>query len=145
MIEIDRPAALESHDRPMSSISIESNLPDRAIGGDRDGASGYRAGASRGTRAQSRVVRGVALIGKRTLYWLPVLGPLVLFGQIALLGLRPAVCERARLADAELALETRYRADAAEHDLISSNLRARQDPIFLERQRRWLRVAAPAR
>jgi hypothetical protein len=137
MTEIDRSAALESHDRSMSSLSIKGNSPDRAIDSDRDGA-------NRGARSPSRFVRGVALAGKRTLYWLPVLGPLVLFGQIALLGLRPAVCERARLADAELALETRYRADVAEHDLISSNLRARQDPIFLERQRRWLRVAAPA-
>jgi hypothetical protein len=74
-----------------------------------------------------------------------VLGPLVLFGQIALLGLRPALCERARLSEAEVALEERYRADAAEHDRITANLRARRDPIFLERQRRRLRVVAPAR
>jgi len=79
------------------------------------------------------------------LYWLPVLGPLALFGQISLLGLRPALCERARLSEAEVALETRYRTDLAEHDAIAANLRARRDPIFLERQRRWLEIAAPAR
>jgi hypothetical protein len=79
------------------------------------------------------------------LYWLPVLGPLALFGQISLLGLRPALCERERLAEAEVALEARYRADLTEHDAIAANLRARRDPIFLERQRRWLEVAAPAR
>jgi hypothetical protein len=85
-----------------------------------------------------------ALFG-RGLYWLPVFAPMLLFGQVALLGLRPALCERARLSAAETALEERYRADAAQHEIIRANLRARQDPIFLERQRRWLRVARPAR
>jgi hypothetical protein len=98
--------------------------------------------ASSSSAASARSPRS---IGGRVLYWLPVLGPLALFGQISLLGLRPALCERERLAEAEVALEARYRADLTEHDAIAANLRARRDPIFLERQRRWLEVAAPAR
>lgn len=97
------------------------------------------------TRAPSRFRSRLCSIGARGLYWLPVFAPMVLFGEIALLGLRPALCERARLDEAEVALQDRYQKDALQHEVIRANLRARQDPIFLERQRRWLRLAAPAR
>jgi hypothetical protein len=90
------------------------------------------------THAALQVVR-------RAAYWLPVFAPMVIFAQVALLGLRPALCERTRLEQAELALRERYERDAAQHEVIRANLRARQDPIFLERQRRWLCVAEPAR
>ena len=76
---------------------------------------------------------------------LPVLAPLVLFGQIAFLGLRPAICESARLADARVALEQRFREDVSQHDELVQALRARCDPMYLERQRRWLRIAPPPR
>jgi len=104
-----------------------------------------RVAAKGSAGARTRIAASVTALGTRSLYWLPVIAPLVLFAQIAWLGLRPALCERARLAEAETALETRYRADVAEHDVIRANLRARRDPIFLERQRRWLQAAAPAR
>jgi hypothetical protein len=69
----------------------------------------------------------------------------VLFGQFAFLGLRPAICESARLADARVALEQRYEQDMSQHAVLARELRARCDPMYLERQRRWLRLAPPPR
>jgi len=96
-------------------------------------------------RTKRSVGRALAHVLQRGVYWTPVFAPMVLFGQVALLGLRPALCERARLAESETALRERYERDAAQHEVIRANLRARQDPIFLERQRRWLCVAEPPR
>lgn len=61
---------------------------------------------------------------------------MVLFAQVAFLGLRPALCERRRLAEAEAMLEARHKQDLVLHDAVATALRARSDPIFLERQRR---------
>ena len=73
---------------------------------------------------------------ERTLHWLPVLATMILFTQVTLLGLRPALCEHRRLAEAEIALRARWERDVELRDRISANLRAREDPIFVERQRR---------
>jgi hypothetical protein len=100
---------------------------------------------TRAARTKRCVGRAAAHVVQRGAYWMPVFAPMVLFGQVALLGLRPALCERARLAESETALRERYERDAAQHEVIRANLRARQDPIFLERQRRWLCVAEPPR
>jgi len=75
-------------------------------------------------------------LGERALHWLPVFATMVLFTQVTLLGLRPALCEHRRLAEAELALRARWERDVELRDRIEANLRARSDPIFLERQRR---------
>jgi hypothetical protein len=72
----------------------------------------------------------------RLAYWSPVLVCMVLFAQVSFLGLRPAMCERKRLADAESTLEARHQQDLVVHDAVATALRARSDPIFLERQRR---------
>ena len=73
---------------------------------------------------------------RRSLYWLPVLAVMVLFAQVAFLGLRPALCEMERLARAETVLDERHARDMALRERIFANLLARNDPIFLERQRR---------
>lgn len=81
-------------------------------------------------------------IGSRVVYWCPVLVPMVLFAQISFLGLRPALCESRRLAAAETTLHARHDRDVQLAVEIFAHWRARQDPIFLERQRR-LRERAP--
>ena len=80
-------------------------------------------------------------------YWLPVLVALAVFGQVALLGLRPALTEERRLADATTVLLDRQSVALEESSRLSRLLRAQQDPVFLERERRDQRVDpdAPAR
>lgn len=75
-------------------------------------------------------------VASRLLYWLPVGAVLVLFGQVALLGLRPALSERSRLAQAEIVLNERHRRDLELSQEIAAQLAARYDPVFIERQRR---------
>jgi hypothetical protein len=75
-------------------------------------------------------------------YWSPVFVCMTLFAQVAFLGLRPAVCEKRRLAEAAVQLGARHDRDVALRDAVAVELRARGDPIFLERQRR-LRLQGP--
>lgn len=81
-------------------------------------------------------------VGSRVVYWCPVLVPMVLFAQVSFLGLRPALCESRRLDAAETTLHARHERDTQLAVEIFAHWRARQDPIFLERQRR-LRERAP--
>lgn len=74
-------------------------------------------------------------------YWLPVLLPLLLFAQLALLGLRPALSESARLAAAEERLVHEFESELARSQTIGAVLRAQADPIYLERERRALLAA----
>jgi hypothetical protein len=60
----------------------------------------------------------------------------VLFAQVAFLGLRPAMAEARRLAEAEMMLHERHARAVAENAAVSAQIVARQDPIFRERQRR---------
>ncbi|MCY2958647.1 MAG: hypothetical protein NTY35_00620 [Planctomycetota bacterium] len=83
-------------------------------------------------------------LGARLVYWTPVLASLALFAQVAFLGLRPALSEARRLAVASDVLEARWSRDRGLYDAYELQLRVRQDPIFVERQRR-LRCALPAR
>ena len=93
----------------------------------------------------SRARRGaVATVLSRVLYWSPVAAATVMFAQVALVGLRPALCERERLDAAERALRERHEGDVALCADISAQLDARSDPIFLERQRRWRHSAVAA-
>ena len=71
------------------------------------------------------------------LYWFPVLAALLVFAQVSLLGLRPALRESARLATAEGLLD-RYRAEEQRANDLARILRAQSDPIYLERERRAL-------
>jgi len=78
----------------------------------------------------------------RIAYWAPVFVALVLFGQVSFLGLRPALAEAGRLEDAEGVLATRHESAVAHNTALMSHLAARNDPIFLERQRRQRAWAA---
>ena len=79
---------------------------------------------------------------RRIGYWSPVGLCMLLFAQVAFRGLRPAWCERNRLIEAEAMMEARHERDLALRAEIRRSLRARNDPIFLERQRR-MRLHAP--
>lgn len=72
----------------------------------------------------------------RFFYWSPVFVCMVLFAQVSFLGLRPAISERRRLAEAQAMLQARQARDLALRDQATLGLRVRADPIFLERQRR---------
>jgi len=61
---------------------------------------------------------------------------MVLFAQVAFRGLRPALGERRRLAEAAERLDGRHARDLELSERLSASLRARADPIFLERRRR---------
>jgi len=73
---------------------------------------------------------------RRVAFWSPVFVCMVLFAQVSFLGLRPALCEKKRLAAAQVAMDARHTRDLALYDALATRLRARSDPIFLERQRR---------
>lgn len=79
---------------------------------------------------------------RRVVYWSPVWIAMLLFAQVAFRGLRPAWSERRRLIEAEAMMDARHARDLALRAEIQRGLRARSDPIFLERQRR-MRIHAP--
>ena len=70
------------------------------------------------------------------LYWLPVIAALAVFGQVDVLGLRPALAEERRLADATQVLVDRYQDAQSESERLGRLLHAQQDPVLLERERR---------
>lgn len=81
-------------------------------------------------------------VGTRAVFWAPVFVPMVLFAQVSFLGLRPALCEKDRLAAAEVVLRERHGRDVELATEIQAHVRARQDPVFLERQRRLRELPA---
>ena len=78
----------------------------------------------------------VRALGRRLRHWSPVIALMVLFGQIALLGLRPALAESRRLDTAEPAVDERLARAQEAQASIGLQLRARRDPIYQERLRR---------
>ena len=84
----------------------------------------------RNARARVHFVLG------RAAYWAPVIAVLILFAQVSFLGLRPALAEAGRLAEAEVVLTARHARAMALNREIQLQLVARQDPVFRERQRR---------
>ena len=72
--------------------------------------------------------------------WVPALAALLVFGQICLLGLRPALAESRRLDAAEARMHARHGAALEHQESLRHTLRAQQDPIYLERERKHLRV-----
>lgn len=108
-------------------------------------AAGSEAALGESPAAPARSVSStLRRVGARLAYWTPVLASLALFAQVAFLGLRPAISEARRLAAASDMLEARWSHDRGVYDAYELQLRVRQDPIFVERQRR-LRCAVPAR
>jgi hypothetical protein len=85
---------------------------------------------------------GPRRILRRIAYWSPVWVCMLLFTQVSFRGLRPAWSERRRLIEAEAMMDARHERDLALRAEIQRGLRARNDPIFLERQRR-MRLHAP--
>lgn len=82
------------------------------------------------------VALGVRRTLATTLYWTPVWIPLALFAQVALLGLRPALAERARLERAAAVVVERNRTTGEELGRLESGLAAWHDPVYRERRRR---------
>ena len=75
-------------------------------------------------------------IGRRLRYWSPVIALMLLFGEMAFLGLRPALAESRRLDAATPAVDERLARAQETRDKIDLQLRARKDPIYQERLRR---------
>jgi hypothetical protein len=75
---------------------------------------------------------------RRLGYWLPVFLALAVFVQVALRGLKPSLQESRHLRAAEERMLERYERGMERRGQLSDLLRAQQDPIFLERERRLL-------
>ena len=78
----------------------------------------------------------LALLGGRLRYWSPVFVLMLLFGEIAFLGLRPALAESRRLDESEPAVRERLERAQEASASIELQLRARADPVYQERLRR---------
>ena len=82
--------------------------------------------------AWRRALRPLELL----VYWAPVWAPLVFFGQLAILGMKPALAERRRLAACEAELDARLAESLERREELGARLEALDDPIFQERLRR---------
>jgi hypothetical protein len=87
---------------------------------------------------------GVRAVCGRLAFWSPVWIPLALLAQIALLGLSPARDEAQRLEQAGAMLDERLERELGDRQSLERVLRAQDDPIYLERERRLLRAQAPS-
>jgi hypothetical protein len=76
----------------------------------------------------------------RVVYWAPVWVPMAVLAQVALLGLGPALAEERRIEAAEVELTARIAHEREEREQLERALRAQNDPIYLERERRLLRA-----
>lgn len=94
------------------------------------------------TDPRDRRARVHFVIG-RVVHWTPVFAVLILFAQVSFLGLRPALSEAGRLAEAEDVLTARHARAVAFNREIRLQLVAREDPLFRERQRRVRTLGAP--
>lgn len=90
----------------------------------------------------ARARRSGAAASAEAFGWLPLLALFGLFAQVALLGLRPAMAERARLAEQAAVVAAREARLVAENDVHRMRLAALSDPVFQERVRRARRSAA---
>ena len=72
----------------------------------------------------------------RVLHWLPVAVALMFLAQIALYGFSPALAEARRLDAAEARLVDNFDSELELQIQLERTARARQDPIYLERERR---------
>ena len=67
---------------------------------------------------------------------------LVLLAQVTALGLLPALAESRRLSREEAEMNARHRADLQTQAELQLQLRAYDDPIYREREKKLLRAAA---
>jgi len=77
-------------------------------------------------------------VWRRLAYWLPVGAAMAIFAQVALRGLKPSLTESRRLRAAEEQMLERYERGMQRRGELADMLRAQDDPIFLERERRML-------
>ena len=92
------------------------------------------------TRASSRPRRGI--VGT-VLYWAPVWAAGLVFAQLALLGMRPARQERARLELETARMNQRVAALLEQREGLGLDLRRLSDEIYRERVRRSGRHGQP--
>jgi hypothetical protein len=96
---------------------------------------------STASRDAQRALRArLSAFGGRAVFWSPVWVPLTLLAQIALQGLGPALAESRRLGAAEQELGARLEHERETGAELQRALRAQNDPIYLERERRLLQA-----
>lgn len=123
----------------MSAVktATENGAAEPELGDAAQTSQGTSQGSSQATRSGLRAVGGALVrLGGRIAYWTPVFAALGLFAQVSFLGLRPALSEGRRLADASDVLQARWETDLGLYDAYELQVRVRQDPVFRERQRR---------
>ncbi len=69
-------------------------------------------------------------------YWMPVLVPLLLLGQVCLRGLRPALVEGRRLEREAPAVRARHADARLRFETMERQVHAWRDPVYQERLRR---------
>lgn len=121
--------------------TLAAELPFAAEGASATPAADPQAHAGSSSREERRAL--AAEIGRRALYWSPVFVLMVLFGEIAFLGLRPALAEQRRLDVAEKLVAERLSVAQEKRAEVELQLAARRDPVYQERLRR-LRIHPPA-
>lgn len=72
----------------------------------------------------------------RAVSWSPVWVPALLFWQVSIGGLRPALAEQRRLEQERPAVEERHDATTEAFEEMSAERRAWEDPVYRERVRR---------
>ncbi len=78
-------------------------------------------------------------IFKSAISWSPVWVPALLFWQISVGGLRPALAEQKRLEQERPRVEERHEETSQEFEVMSAEHRAWDDPVYRERRRRAAR------
>jgi len=78
-------------------------------------------------------------IFKSAISWSPVWVPGLLFWQISVGGLRPALAEQKRLEQERPEVEERHGETTHEFEVMSAEHRAWDDPVYQERRRRAAR------
>ena len=78
------------------------------------------------------------------LFWLPVLVPLLLLGQLGTQGLRPALVNAEKLGEDERKLDERLSLTELERGDLEAELNALTDPIYHHRNELLLREKAGA-
>jgi hypothetical protein len=73
---------------------------------------------------------------KTAISWSPVWVPALLFWQISVGGLRPALAEQKRLEAERPAVEERHDETTRDFEVMSAEHRAWDDPVYRERRRR---------
>jgi len=116
-----------------TSLRSRPGLDDAALFSALAGQGGGAASCARQPLAGAGLSAGPGLF-----YWAPVFLALAVFAHFALLGLRPALRESARLDAAEGLLLDRREREEARALKLERILRAQRDPIYLEREKRLL-------